>query len=152
MDYIDRILEDGEKVVGIGRLSITRFLPHLFVSAFLIWASDLAGKYHALGGRVVFWLGVFMVLWVVIKMITSKFVATDKRAIFKSGFIYKKWIEIRYSRVESVNFNQKLFTKFISFGDITIISTGQNETIFKGIKNPAKFKQSIDKALSDIFL
>jgi uncharacterized membrane protein YdbT with pleckstrin-like domain len=81
-------------------------------------------------------------LWVVgryLKWITTNFVMTSQRLIFRQGVIAKSGIEIPLERVNNVNFNQSVFERILGAGDLLIESGGEDgQQRFTDIRNPSK--------------
>ena len=96
--------------------------------------------------------GWILIAVVIFNMFFSYFIATDRRVIFKSGFLCKKWLEVRYSRIESINLKQRLFTKFVAYGEICVVTTSAREIKFRKISAPMCLKKAIDAGLSDMGL
>jgi len=66
---------------------------------------------------------------------TTEIVKTDRRIIFKTGFIVRDTTEIPLSQVESVNVNQSILGRIFRFG-------GTHQDI-KYIANVLKFRKAI---------
>ena len=67
------------------------------------------------------WLLVRYVQW-----LTTNFVITSDRVIFRHGVFAKSGIEIPLERVNSVHFNQGIFERIIGAGDL-LIESGAEE-------------------------
>jgi uncharacterized membrane protein YdbT with pleckstrin-like domain len=74
---------------------------------------------------------------------TTEIVKTNRRIIFKTGFIVRDTTEIPLSQVESVNVNQSILGRIFRFGDISIIGTGGTHQDIKYIANVLKFRKAI---------
>ena len=78
------------------------------------------------------WLGVRYLKWV-----TTNFVITSQRVIFREGIIAKKGIEIPLERVNNVNFNQGIVERILGAGDLLIESGGEDgKQRFTDIRHP----------------
>ena len=92
--------------------------------------------------KVLIGLLVLTALWVVgryLKWITTNFVMTSQRLIFRQGVIAKSGIEIPLERVNNVNFNQSIFERLLGAGDLLIESGGEDgQQRFTDIRNPSK--------------
>ena len=81
-------------------------------------------------------------LWVIgryLKWLTTNFVMTSQRLIFRQGIIAKSGIEIPLDRVNNVNFNQSIFERVLGAGDLLIESGGEDgQQRFTDIRNPEK--------------
>lgn len=81
-------------------------------------------------------------LWVIaryLKWITTNFVMTSQRLIFRQGVFAKSGIEIPLDRVNNVNFSQSIFERMLGAGDLLIESGGEDgQQRFTDIRHPDK--------------
>lgn len=78
------------------------------------------------------WLGVRYLKWV-----TTNFVVTTDRVIFREGVISKRGVEIPLERVNNVNFSQTIFERLTGSGDLTIESAGKDgASRFADVRQP----------------
>jgi uncharacterized membrane protein YdbT with pleckstrin-like domain len=86
-------------------------------------------------------------IWLVIrylKWLTTNFVITSNRLIFRQGIIGKSGIEIPLERVNNVNFNQSVFERILGAGDLLIESGGEDgQQRFTDIRRPAQVQNLI---------
>lgn len=91
------------------------------------------------------WFGIRYVVWV-----TTNFVVTTDRLIYRSGVTTREGIEIPLERVNTVFFRQSLWERMIGSGDLTIESaseTGQQS--FSNIRKPLKVQNEIYRQMED---
>ena len=72
---------------------------------------------------------VLSAIWLIVrylKWVTTNFVITNDRIIFRQGVIAKSGIEIPLDRVNNVNFNQSIFERMLGAGDLLIESGGED--------------------------
>jgi uncharacterized membrane protein YdbT with pleckstrin-like domain len=98
--------------------------------------------------RVVFLAAlVITAIWVVVrylKWMTTNFVITSHRLIFRTGVVAKKGIEIPLERVNNVNFNQSVFERLLGAGDLLIESGGEDgQSRFSDIKHPDQVQRMV---------
>jgi uncharacterized membrane protein YdbT with pleckstrin-like domain len=90
-------------------------------------------------------LGV-LVWWVTryLRWITTNFVITSDRVVFRAGVIAKRGIEIPLERINTVFFNQSIFERMIGAGDLGIESAGErgSET-FQDVRKPSAVQNEI---------
>jgi membrane protein YdbS with pleckstrin-like domain len=78
------------------------------------------------------WLAIRYLKWV-----TTNFVITTDRVIFRHGVLSKAGVEIPLDRINNVNFNQSVFERIIGAGDLTIESAGKDgQSRFTDIRKP----------------
>ena len=86
-------------------------------------------------------------LYFVMKVFTwlsTDFVVTSERCIYRSGIFTKKGVEIPLDRINTVFFNQGVFERIIRAGDIGIESAGENSRQeFSDIYNPVMVQTTI---------
>ncbi len=74
---------------------------------------------------------------------TTEIVKTDRRIIFKTGFIVRDTTEIPLYQIESINVNQSILGRVFKFGDILIMGTGGTHQDIAYIANILKFRKAI---------
>jgi len=79
-----------------------------------------------------------------LKWITTNFVITSDRLIFRHGVIGKMGIEIPLERVNNVNFNQTAFERLIGAGDLLIESGGEDgQQRFTDVRKPQRVQNLV---------
>ena len=90
---------------------------------------------------------VITALWLVgryLKWLTTNFVITSQRIIFRQGVFAKSGIEIPLERVNNVNFNQGIFERMLGAGDLLIESGGEDgQQRFTDIRHPDKVQNLV---------
>jgi uncharacterized membrane protein YdbT with pleckstrin-like domain len=90
---------------------------------------------------------VLTAIWVVaryLKWMTTHFVITSHRLIFRTGVLAKHGIEIPLERVNNVNFHQGVFERMLGAGDLLIESGGEEgQSRFSDIKQPDQVQRMI---------
>jgi uncharacterized membrane protein YdbT with pleckstrin-like domain len=102
-------------------------------------------------GKGLRWLTIILLVvtavWLVsryLKWLTTDFVITSNRVIFRQGFIAKHGIEIPLERVNNVNFSQGVFERLLGAGDLLIESGGEDgQQRFTDIRRPAQVQNLI---------
>jgi len=92
-------------------------------------------------------------LWILeryIRWISTHFVLTSDRVIYRSGVIAKKGIEIPLERVNNVSFNQSIFERILGAGDLLIESGGEDgQQRFTDIRKPNEVQNVIHLQMED---
>lgn len=78
---------------------------------------------------------------------TSEFGVTNKRVIFKVGFIRIHALELFYKHVESVSVKQNELGRVLGFGTVTIRGTGGVRQVFDNIASPLKFRKQVHEQI-----
>lgn len=78
------------------------------------------------------------------KWVTTNFVVTTDRLIYRVGVVSKQGIEIPLERVNTVFFNQTIFERLIGAGDLAIESGGETgKQSFSDIRKPSLVQNEI---------
>ena len=149
MGYIDEVLRPGEKIRFTTSISWTLFLPPaglLVLAAILpalfptrseafLLAVPLAGLAFGIGA-----------IWLVrafLRRLTTEIAITDRRIIFKRGFIRRRTVEMNVDKIESIDVNQSVLGRIFDYGDITIRGTGISVEPFREIEAPLDFRSKV---------
>jgi membrane protein YdbS with pleckstrin-like domain len=85
------------------------------------------------------WFGIRYAKWV-----TTNFVVTSDRVVYRSGVLAKKGIEIPLERVNTVFFNQGIFERMLGAGDLSIESGGETgKQTFSDVRRPSAVQNEI---------
>jgi uncharacterized membrane protein YdbT with pleckstrin-like domain len=94
-------------------------------------------------------------IWLIIrymKWLTTNFVITSNRLIFRQGIVGKSGIEIPLERVNNVNFHQTVFERILGAGDLLIESGGEDgQQRFTDIRHPAQVQNLIHAQMEGHF-
>ncbi|HAP75421.1 MAG TPA: hypothetical protein DCR14_05000 [Acidimicrobiaceae bacterium] len=105
-------------------------------------------------GMAVVALMVATALWLVgryLKWITTNFVITSQRLIFRNGVIAKSGVEIPLERINNVNFSQGVFERMLGAGDLLIESGGQDgQSRFTDVRRPDKVQNLVHAQIDAI--
>jgi uncharacterized membrane protein YdbT with pleckstrin-like domain len=86
-------------------------------------------------------------LWLIVRYsrwLTTHFVITNRRVIFRTGLVTKRGIEIPIDRVNTVHFNQGVFERIVGAGDLLIESGGESgQQRFTDIRQPDRVQRVI---------
>ena len=97
---------------------------------------------------------VITALWLIgrfLKWLTTNFVITSQRIIFRQGVFAKSGIEIPLERVNNVNFNQGIFERILGAGDLLIESGGEDgQQRFTDIRHPDKVQNLVHAQLETL--
>ena len=74
---------------------------------------------------------------------TTEIDVTDRRIVYKHGFIKRHTVEMNMDKVESVDVDQSIFGRLLNYGDITIRGTGIGLEPLRGIDAPLEFRNHV---------
>jgi uncharacterized membrane protein YdbT with pleckstrin-like domain len=149
MSYVQKVLQPGERIIYETRLSWAMYIPGLLLL--------LVAVAFIIATHVVFtttlWADIISIVLIVIALFligqewferwTTEIAVTDRRVIFKRGFIRRDTIEMAIEKVESVDVNQSLLGRLFDFGDITVHGTGTGLAPIRNIDAPLDFRSHI---------
>jgi uncharacterized membrane protein YdbT with pleckstrin-like domain len=127
MRYIEQILQPGERLVYSTTKHWVIYLPGLalLIVAFLLMLSSdsqfLRLLYSLVGLGGAGWL-----LWKWFERFTTEIDVTDKRVIYKKGFISRDTVEMNMDKIVSVDVKQSILGRILDYGTITINGAGDN--------------------------
>jgi uncharacterized membrane protein YdbT with pleckstrin-like domain len=149
MPYVDRVLQQGETVRHVAKISWVTYLPGL-----LLWAvaGILAGLLPSGEALHIFVLIVAVVIFVIgtvllarawFRRVTTEIAVTDRRIIYKRGFIRRYTVEMHMDKVESVDVDQSIFGRILDYGDVIIHGTGMGLEPLDNIDHPLELRNHI---------
>lgn len=152
MSYVRRVLQPDEVVVYASRLHWVIYLRAiLLVIPAIVLA--VAGAVAEIGHNaqlalyaaaalfaffaLIYWLGAF------IRRATTELAITDRRVIYKSGLISRHTLEMNRGKVESVDVDQSLLGRILSYGTIVVRGTGGSLEPIRCVDDPLTFRSHI---------
>ncbi|MEM9710646.1 MAG: PH domain-containing protein [Actinomycetota bacterium] len=92
------------------------------------------------------WIAVRYSQWV-----TTAFVVTNRRLIYRSGVVTKSGIEIPLDRVNNVIFRQTVFERLLGAGDLMIESAGESgQQHFHNVRKPNAVQNEIYRQMEEL--
>lgn len=149
MSYVQSVLQPGEQVRYLTDIHWMIFLPGigllLLAVLFYLLALSTPGAYA-------FWTVVAAILLVLaaialfsawFRRFTTEIAVTDRRIIYKRGFISRRTIEMQMDKVESVDVDQSVMGRILNYGDIIIRGVGVGIEPLKNIDSPIEFRNHV---------
>jgi uncharacterized membrane protein YdbT with pleckstrin-like domain len=146
MRYIDHILQPGETVAYTTTLHWVVYLPAigLWLVAFVaLVAGGAAGPLAFLVAIICALTGLGLAFGAWFRRWTTEIDVTDRRIIYKRGFIRRHTVEMNMAKVESVDVDQSILGRMLDYGDITIRGTGIGIEPLHNIGAPLKFRSKV---------
>lgn len=129
MRYVDRMLGKNEQVVDFARPTWwSSFWTYVWVVLLLIPTYGLS---------------LLLLIPIIIRNTTTEFAITNKRVIFKSGFLRRDADELRLEKVETVKVDQSITGRILRYSTITVVGTGGTTLKAKGCARGNEFRQAI---------
>jgi uncharacterized membrane protein YdbT with pleckstrin-like domain len=161
MAYYTKVLLPDEQVRIIGRLHWAIFMRswlYLAIAAGLGIAAlyyrgaaiDAGGSPQdplplALGGLALIFLvlGIFSGLGAWFTRATTEIVVTDRRVIYKVGFIRRRTMEMNMTKVETVDVVQSIGGRIFNYGTLLIRGTGSSYEPLTMVSDPLALRTAI---------
>ena len=123
--YVNRSLVVGEQVLHQGRFR------WLFTLAMWIWMIPPFTP-----------VGLVMLIW----KRSTEIAITNRRLIYKRGWIARKTDEINLGRLEEVNLQQGIFGRIFGYGRVVCHGVGSGQVRLPVIGRPVAFRRAIQEA------
>jgi uncharacterized membrane protein YdbT with pleckstrin-like domain len=123
MSYVQSVLQPGERVKMLGSLHWIIYWPAILLTVLTV-AALAAGPIGLYVSAVCAALAVYFLLrgWF-IRWITE-IAVTDRRIIYKRGFINRHTEEMNMDKVASVDVDQSILGRVLDYGTIHVLGTG----------------------------
>ena len=149
MTYVQTVLQPGEQLRHSTNIHwiIYKWGVLFLVLALLTFVFAELGAGGRRFGEVV--AGLFLVIacallfWEWFTRWTTEIAVTDRRVIYKQGFIRRDTNEMNLNKVESVQVKQSILGRLLDYGHVTIIGTGEGETELHMIERPLDLRNHI---------
>ncbi len=152
MSYVRSVLQPDEKLIVVGKLHWIVYMHAilwLVVGLIVVALEDRfqigdAQGFLLYGTSLVFGVGflvAFAHAWFV-RWITELAV-TDRRVIYKCGFISRHTAEMNMDKIESVDVDQSLLGRMLGYGTIHVLGTGQSIESLQRIASPLALRNAI---------
>jgi uncharacterized membrane protein YdbT with pleckstrin-like domain len=152
MSYVRSILQPNERVLIVGKLhwivyirsilflgvgiilvALERNLPNEYFPDYLV---DATIAVFGVGAFISF-LHAWFIRWI------TEFAVTDRRVIYKRGFISRHTVEMNMDKIESVDVDQSLLGRMLNYGTIHVLGTGQGIESLPRIAAPLALRNAI---------
>ena len=158
MSYIKKTLTEDEKIIVFRKyhwifwlwpiiLCVLFFMPLLTLLIITFFHTSTSHKELPFAFWVFFFLLSIILIKYLIKYISTESSVTNKRIIFKTGFIRTNTDELRNTKLENIQIKQSLLGRIFSYGNLEFRGTGGSPVIFKTIPDPISLKKEIENNL-----
>lgn len=152
MGYAEKVLQPGETIAYRARL---HWIVYLGGIVLVIAAVILALLAVALPGRdavrlglmlaalIALFLGLFQMLRAWFVVANTEIIVTNRRLIYKTGFISRDTVEMNLDKVESVLVEQTLLGRMLNFGRVIVRGVGSGLEPIDRIAAPLELHRNI---------
>jgi uncharacterized membrane protein YdbT with pleckstrin-like domain len=162
MGYIDNNLITGEVVTYRARLHRILFLKPILIAltiiaiaALVFYAASLdktlSTQTLLIAAAAVLLIASIPVISAAVQAWCAEFAVTNKRVIFKIGFIQSKTAEMFLNKIESVGVDQSIAGRMLGYGTIVIRGTGGSLEPFHRVSAPLQFRKQIQEQIGKSF-
>ena len=148
MSYVGRVLQPGEQVRHVSSTHWILYWPGVVVALLAVAAFWFSGTRPLTS----FWLytGYALALGAVVLLAQEWFqwwiteiAVTNRRVIYKKGFVRRQTNEMNMDKVESVQVDQSILGRMFDYGNVRILGTGEGFETLHTIASPLKLRNSI---------
>jgi uncharacterized membrane protein YdbT with pleckstrin-like domain len=126
MSYVASVLIPGETIEYESRISWVGYIPGIVL-------------------LIIPPLGVVLLLLQWIRRVTTETAITNRRLIFKTGFVSRTAIDVERGRIETVALKQSVFGRILNYGTVTVHGTGIGEIVLSGMDEPVELRRRLSR-------
>jgi len=149
--YAERVLQPGESIAYRARLSWVIYLAGMVLVALAIAAAIAAVVIKTdsvrigllLAALIALFLGVFQMTRAWLWQVNTEITVTNRRIIYKTGFISRNTVEMNLDKVESVLVQQSLIGRMFDFGTVIIRGVGAGLEPVRLISHPLELHRHV---------
>jgi uncharacterized membrane protein YdbT with pleckstrin-like domain len=150
MSYLDKILQPDEKVLVIGKKHWIIYLPGIGVLVLAILI-ELIGNLFPHLAFILQIVALIVALAAIVLLFREWFdqwnteiVVTNRRVVYKRGFISRFTREMNMEKIESVAVDQTLLGRLLGYGTVDVRGTGAGLEQLRGIASPLALRNAIN--------
>jgi uncharacterized membrane protein YdbT with pleckstrin-like domain len=149
MSYVSSVLQAGESIRYATKIHWIIYIPG-FPLLVLGGAAYWRALQPASAYRLWIWIAGFLFACAAVALFigwfrrwTTEIAVTDRRIIYKRGFIRRHTIEMHLDKVESIDVDQSILGRIMNYGDILIRGVGVGIEPLKNIDSPIAFRNHV---------
>jgi uncharacterized membrane protein YdbT with pleckstrin-like domain len=147
MRYIEEILQPGEKLLFSTTIHWMVYLPGVLlwivaIGIYVVGANSAAAAWP-LAALAVGLIAAFSTFHAWFRRWTTEIDVTDRRIVYKRGFIRRHTVEMNMDKVESVDVDQSILGRIFDFGDIIVRGTGHGIEPLHNVQAPLQFRNYV---------
>ena len=152
MSYVQEVLQPGEELKYQGVIHWVTYLHGVawLLAALIVWIiiPESWGERFVVRAVIVILAagGVFWLARAGFHSWITEIAVTNRRVIYKCGFISRTTAEMQMDKIESVEVDQSILGRILDYGKVTILGTGVGtglERIKEPIAAPLKLRNHI---------
>lgn len=148
MSYVKRVLQPGEEIKHVSQLHWIVYLPgfvFLIVGLFglILFIPTQSSPIPSVFMGLAFIFGLLGIFWAWFERLTTEIAVTNRRIIYKRGFIRRYTTEMNMDKVESVHVDQSFWGRILDYGTIIVRGTGTGIEPLHKIDSPLEFRNFV---------
>jgi len=148
MKYVEEVLQPGERILFVSTIHWFTYAPGavLLLIGLGFGVGSLGSSNQIIWQTVsllILATGIVSVAAAWFKRWTTEIAVTDRRIIYKRGFIRRRTIEMNMEKVESVDVNQSIPGRILGYGDVLIRGVGVGFEPLHMIDNPIQLRNAV---------
>lgn len=150
MSYLKHVLQPDEQVRYITNIHWVVYLPGaltlalaIIVGAVSLGAQTTMAPLWQILGAMLLVVALLMLLTAWFRRWTTEIAVTNRRIIYKRGFIQRRTAEMNMDKVASVDVKQSIMGRIFDYGSVTVQAAGMNLEELPMIESPLQFRNHI---------
>jgi uncharacterized membrane protein YdbT with pleckstrin-like domain len=152
MSYVNATLQTGKRVTASTSRHWIIYVRPLLCAAIGLWLLFASAKTGPtsnfapamiIGGLAILLIALVSLIGSWFDNWTTELAVTDRRVIYKTGFIRRRTVEMNMGKIESVVVDQSILGRLLDFGTIHVKGTGQSIENLRSICRPLVVRDSI---------
>jgi uncharacterized membrane protein YdbT with pleckstrin-like domain len=128
-----------ERPVYRARLHWIVFAPPLA----LFMAGLVAAAFQPITAIVLLLASVAAIVGAYVRYATTTIVITDRRVVYRSGFVARKTMEMRKDKIESIDVSQSVLGRLLDFGAVAVKGTGGGIEAIQNVAAPFELRRHV---------
>lgn len=141
MSYEQASAGSGESPTYHGTLHWIGYVP-----AVVLFAAAAGFSFLPILGALFAIAGLIMLARHLIVVCTTEIVVTDRRVLFKTGFIRRNTVELSARKIEGVDIEQSILGRILNYGDLAIRGTGVGAIQLRNVARPLDARRALNVA------
>jgi uncharacterized membrane protein YdbT with pleckstrin-like domain len=149
MSYVERVLQPGEQIRHISSIHWIVYWPGVGVAllaAVAYWETRPLTRFWLYTVCALALVAVVLLVQEWFRLWITEIAVTNRRVIYKKGFIRRRTNEMNMDKVESVQVDQSILGRVLDYGTVTILGTGEGLEKLRTIAGPIKLRNCITGA------
>jgi len=146
MSYVESVLQPGETIRHTASIHWIAYWPGALFALVALAAFGF-GERGSMFWQVVAGLLGLVALFLLSRewftWWTTEIAVTNRRIIFKEGFIRRNTVEMHMDKVESVDVDQSILGRILDYGDVIVKGTGTGFEPLTAIRAPLDLRNHI---------